>query len=70
MKLSDAHFTRLDMLSPIYPPLRDLRLSGHVIHTGRSSMEVTARLVAFDDDRREETVMLGKDIGKCHSLLH
>jgi acyl-coenzyme A thioesterase 9 len=60
MKLSHALFTRLDMLAPIYPPLRDLRLSGHVIHTGRSSMEVAVQLVALGSGRTEETVMLGK----------
>lgn len=51
------------MLAPIYPPLRDLRLSGHVIHTGRSSMEVAVQLVALGDDGTEETLMLGKGAG-------
>ena len=57
-------FVRLDMLATIYPPLRDLRLSGHVIHTGRSSMEVAVQLVALGDDGAEETLMLGKGVGK------
>lgn len=56
-------FTRLDMLAPIYPPLRDLRLSGHVIHTGRSSMEVAVQLVALGDGGTEETLMLGENVG-------
>jgi hypothetical protein len=64
IKLSDASFARLDMLAPIYPPLRDLRLSGHVIHTGRSSMEVAVQLVALGDGGVEETLMLGKGVGK------
>jgi len=50
------------MLAPIYPPLRDLRLSGHVIHTGRSSMEIAVRLVALGDDGGEETLMLGRSV--------
>lgn len=62
-KTSDVQFARLDMLAPIYPPLRDLRLSGHVIHTGRSSMEVAVQLVALGDDGAEETLMLGKGAG-------
>ena len=53
------------MLAPIYPPLRDLRLSGHVIHTGRSSMEIALQLVALGDGGAEETLMLGMDIGEC-----
>ena len=61
-KLSDVPFARLDMLAPIYPPLRDLRLSGHVIHTGRSSMEVAVQLVALGDGGVEETLMLGKGV--------
>lgn len=61
-KLSNVQFTRLYMLAPIYPPLRDLRLSGHVIHTGRSSMEVAIQLVALDSHGAEETLMLGKGL--------
>ena len=62
-------FARLDMLATIYPPLRDLRLSGHVIHTGRSSMEVAVQLVALGDDGAEETLMLGKGVGSSVSFL-
>ena len=50
------------MLAPIYPPLRDLRLSGHVIHTGRSSMEVAVQLVALGDGGTEETLILGEGV--------
>lgn len=59
----DVPYARLDMLAPIYPPLRDLRLSGHVIHAGRSSMEVAVQLVALGDGGAEETLMLGKGVG-------
>ena len=62
-KSSDAPCTRLDMLAPIYPPLRDLRLSGHVIYTGRSSMEVAVQLASLDSGGTEETLMLGKGVG-------
>lgn len=61
-------FTRLDTLAPIYPPLRDGRLSGHVIHTGRSSMEVAVQLVALDTGGTEETLMLGKCVGDVASF--
>ena len=50
--------SRLDMLAPLYP-VRDLRLSGQVIHVGRSSMEVAVRMETLDKDGTEETVMLG-----------
>ena len=50
---------RLDMLAPLYP-VRDMRLSGQVIHTGRSSMEVAVRMEALEKDGREQTIMLGK----------
>ena len=49
---------RLDMLAPLRP-VRDLRLSGQVIHVGRSSMEVAVRMEALDRHGGEETVMLG-----------
>lgn len=61
-KSSNVPFTRLDMLAPMYPPLRDLRLSGHVIHTGRSSMEVAVQLVALGDGGTEKTLMLGEGV--------
>jgi acyl-coenzyme A thioesterase 9 len=43
-------------------------LSGHVIHTGRSSMEVAVQLVALGDGGAEETLMLGKDAGRMCRL--
>ena len=47
------------MLADLYPPVRDMRLSGQVIHTGRSSMEIAVRMEALEKDGREETIMLG-----------
>lgn len=40
-------------------PVRDMRLSGHVIYVGKSSMEVAVRMEALNSDGSEETVMLG-----------
>lgn len=51
------HF-RLDILSSLYP-IRDLRFSGHVIYTGRSSMEIVVKLEALEKNREEHTIMLG-----------
>lgn len=46
------------MLGPLHP-VRDLRLSGQVIYTGRSSMEVAVKMEAMGSDGAEETIMLG-----------
>ena len=46
------------MLAPLYP-VRDLRLSGQVIHVGHSSMEVAVRMETLNEDGSEQTVMLG-----------
>lgn len=54
-----ASVDRLDMLAPLHP-VRDLRLSGQVIYTGRSSMEVAVRLEAMDSEGIDETIMLGR----------
>ncbi|KZV64632.1 Thioesterase/thiol ester dehydrase-isomerase [Peniophora sp. CONT] len=54
-----AAVDRLDMLAPL-KPVRDLRLSGHVIHVGSSSMEVAVRMDALGKDGEEETLMLGR----------
>jgi acyl-coenzyme A thioesterase 9 len=51
---------RLDMLAPLNP-VRDLRLSGQVIYTGRSSMEVAVRMEAMGNNDSEETIMLGME---------
>lgn len=42
-------------------PLRpvDLRLSGHVIHVGNSSMDIVVQLEAISKDTPDETLMLG-----------
>ncbi|KAI0085600.1 Thioesterase/thiol ester dehydrase-isomerase [Irpex rosettiformis] len=61
-----ASVDRLDMLAPLYP-VRDLRLSGQVIHVGRSSMEVAVRMEALPIDGKgeEQTVMLGRFCMVC-----
>ncbi len=46
------------MLASLYP-VRDMRLSGQVIHTGRSSLEIAVRMEALGDGT-EQTVMLGR----------
>lgn len=46
------------MLSSLHP-VHDIRLSGHVIYTGRSSMEVAVKMEALGSDGSERTVMLG-----------
>jgi acyl-coenzyme A thioesterase 9 len=54
---------RLDMLAPLRP-VRDIRLSGHVIHTGFSSMEVAVKMDALGNDSSEETLLLGMGVWK------
>ncbi|KAF8064151.1 Thioesterase/thiol ester dehydrase-isomerase [Lyophyllum atratum] len=54
-----ASVDRLDMLTPLNPS-RDLRLSGQVIYTGRSSMEVAVKMESFGMGQPEETVLLGR----------
>lgn len=51
------------MLAPLHP-VRDMRLSGQVIHTGRSSMEVAVRMEALEKDGHEQTIMLGKHVSR------
>lgn len=51
---------RLDMLSPL-DPSRDLRLSGQVIYTGKSSMEVAVKMETIGMGLEEETVLLGEN---------
>lgn len=46
------------MLSNLHP-VRDLRLSGHVIYTGKSSMEVAVKMEALEANGTEKTLMLG-----------
>jgi acyl-coenzyme A thioesterase 9 len=45
------------MLAPLKPV--DLRLSGQVIHVGKSSMDVVVQLEALEKDGAEQTLMLG-----------
>ena len=48
------------MLLPLFRHnVRDLRLSGHVIHTGKSSMEVVVKIELLGG--KEETVLLGEN---------
>lgn len=54
-----ASVERLDMLAPLLP-VRDVRLSGQVIYTGSSSMEVAVKMEAMNMDQEPETVMLGR----------
>ncbi|KAG6887669.1 hypothetical protein C0995_013621 [Termitomyces sp. Mi166 len=54
-----ASVDRLDMLAPLNPS-RDLRLSGQVIHTGRSSMEVAVKMETISSGGPDETVLLGR----------
>jgi hypothetical protein len=46
------------MLAPLNPA-RDLKLSGQVIYTGRSSMQVAVKMETIGMDHPEETVLLG-----------
>jgi acyl-coenzyme A thioesterase 9 len=55
---SEIVLCRLDMLVPL-DPKRDLRLSGQVIYTGNSSMEVAVKMEHIGMDELEETVLLG-----------
>ena len=47
------------MMSPLNPA-RDLRFSGQVIYTGRSSMEVAVKMESIGMEKPEETVLIGK----------
>lgn len=47
------------MLSPLYP-IRDLRLSGHAIYIGRSSMEIAVKMEVIEKDGEEQMIMLGE----------
>jgi hypothetical protein len=56
-----AAVERLDMLLTLTPKnVKDLRLSGQVIYTGRSSMEVVVKMETLNQTGREETIMLGE----------
>ena len=60
------------MLAPLNPR-RDLRLSGHVIYTGRSSMEIVVKMGSVGDGGAEagavdETVLIGELRVLCSSI--
>ncbi|KAJ7141865.1 Thioesterase/thiol ester dehydrase-isomerase [Mycena crocata] len=54
-----ASVDRLDMLTPLNPS-RDLRLSGQVIYTGKSSIQVAVKMETIGMGMEEETVLLGR----------
>ncbi|KAH7921130.1 Thioesterase/thiol ester dehydrase-isomerase [Leucogyrophana mollusca] len=55
-----ASVERLDMLAPLHP-VRDIRLSGQVIYTGKSSMEVAVKMEALDaTGQAAQTLLLGR----------
>lgn len=47
------------MLASLHP-VRDIRLSGHVIYTGHSSMEVAVKMESLEGPGIENTLMLGQ----------
>ncbi|KZV98933.1 Thioesterase/thiol ester dehydrase-isomerase [Exidia glandulosa HHB12029] len=57
-----AAVDRLDMLQPLasWKAVADLRLSGNVIFTGRSSMEIAVKMEALHPDAEPLTVMIGR----------
>lgn len=58
---ADNLLLRLDMLQPLasWKAVADLRLSGNVIYTGRSSMEIAVKMEALHQDAEPLTVMIG-----------
>ncbi|KAF8525581.1 Thioesterase/thiol ester dehydrase-isomerase [Hysterangium stoloniferum] len=63
-----AAVDRLDMLTPLNKHnLRDLRLCGHVIYTGRSSIEVAVKIALLGGT--EDTVMLGRFSMVCRDAF-
>ncbi|OAX32604.1 Thioesterase/thiol ester dehydrase-isomerase [Rhizopogon vinicolor AM-OR11-026] len=54
-----ASVDRLDVLGPLMP-VRDIRLSGIVIYTGKSSMEVAVKMEAIGASGVEDTLLLGR----------
>ena len=51
--------SRLDVLAPLLP-VKDIRLSGIVIYTGTSSMEVAVKVGALGGSGVEDTPLLGR----------
>ncbi|TFK69794.1 Thioesterase/thiol ester dehydrase-isomerase [Pluteus cervinus] len=67
--LVTASVDRLDMFAPLNPK-RDLKLSGQVIYTGRSSMEVAVRMETIGTDiKANETVLLGRFCMVCRDAF-
>lgn len=66
--LVTAAVDRLDMLGRL-DPTRDLRISGMVIYTGKSSMEVSVKMASMGarKDGKDETVLLGRFSMVCLS---
>lgn len=54
-----ASVDRLDVLAPLMP-VRDIRLSGIVIYTGTSSMEVAVKMEALGASGVQDTLLLGR----------
>ncbi|KAJ4464742.1 HotDog domain-containing protein [Lentinula edodes] len=64
-----AAVERIDMLRPLTPS-HDLRLSGQVIYTGRSSMEVVVRIeriASKEMPEKDETILLGRFSMVCRN---
>ncbi|KAJ4001152.1 Thioesterase/thiol ester dehydrase-isomerase [Lentinula boryana] len=64
-----AGVERIDMLRPLTSD-RDLRLSGQVIYTGRSSMEVVVRIESVASrgtQEKDETILLGRFSMVCRN---
>ncbi|KAJ3800132.1 Thioesterase/thiol ester dehydrase-isomerase [Lentinula aff. detonsa] len=64
-----AGVERIDMLRPLTSD-RDLRLSGQVIYTGRSSMEVVVRIESVaprGTQEKDETILLGRFSMVCRN---
>ena len=52
---------RIDMLRTVSTrqAVADLRISGNVIYTGRSSMEIAVKMEALHPDAEPDTLMIG-----------
>ncbi|TFK17460.1 Thioesterase/thiol ester dehydrase-isomerase [Coprinopsis marcescibilis] len=54
-----ASVDRLDMYQQV-DPSRDLRLSGQVMYTGKSSMEIAMKMESIGGDQPDQTAMIGR----------
>ncbi|KAF8154027.1 Thioesterase/thiol ester dehydrase-isomerase [Crassisporium funariophilum] len=61
-----ASVDRLDMMSALNPA-RDLRLSGQVIYTGRSSMEVAVKMESTGMGEPDESILIGRFSMVCRN---